>query len=167
MFIDRRDLIHYVAGLLWLGVGVAMIFFFGLTMHVNCARVSPSQINCSVQKMWLRVLPVGDPHTITHLQKAISTTTYFYDDWVTTLELVGRDTTLTVPQGYLSKSTGVDAENRLQSFVASQEGELTIVLGGWVGQVIAITSAFGCFILPACWALYRKAMRALKTKMLR
>jgi hypothetical protein len=165
LFIDRHDLIHYVAGLLWLAVGLTMVFFFGLTLQVDCTRVGPTQVNCSLQKMWLRVLPVGAPRTITHLQRAISTTTYVYDDWVTTLDLVGRDTTLRVPPGYLTESMGVDAETRLQAFVASQEGEMKMVFGGWVGQALAITSAFGCFILPAVWALYRKAARALKTRM--
>jgi hypothetical protein len=147
--------------------GLALVFFFGLNLQLDCTRVDGSQVDCRLQKKWFRFLPVGAPRIISRLQTATSRTEHDYDDWQTTLELVGQETTITVPPGYLTQSMGQEAQTRIRNFLVSQESELRMLLGGWLGQTLMTAAALGCFILPGGCALYVKARRIRRRKKLR
>lgn len=154
---DKDDLIWIGGALIWLAIGLTLAFFSGATLRVACTRVEPTQVDCVLQTQWLAALPVDAPRTIAHVQKAVSTTTCGHDDCTTTLQLVGRNGTLDSPSFVLTDTMGKEAQSQLQAFIESQAPELILVLVGWGGVLIGLPVATAFFILPATWALYRRA----------
>lgn len=160
---DKDDWLWIVGCLIWLAIGIALALLFGITLQVECTRVEPTQVNCRLQKRWLTLLPLSDSYAITQLQQATATTTCNYnDDCSTTLELVGRSATLSVPPVGMTAALGKAAEIRIREFIAAEDLVLKAQLVDWWQLLPGLPSAIGFFILPASIRLYHQFADAVR-----